>query len=210
MSGLQAHDRTWDPSLVEWGLDLPNRSGLDHRRDAARAYRRWSVMLRGRTCPSIEDLEPWGVAGPCDALLDLRVDSSDPHLVCVGGALLADCGRRRMKRLSDVPAGSFLSLLAGHHRRCASSRQPFAFEGEETASDGRSSAYRAILLPLSSDGETVDFIYGTISWHEPAGQEMEEAIWAELERSDATTAASCAGPLWPQLAEERRPALQSA
>ncbi len=209
MSGLQAFDQTRDP-LLEWGLDLPNRGGLDQKRGAERAYRRWTAMLRGRICPSIEDLEPAGVAGPRDMLMDLRHDATDPHLVCAGGALIADCGRRGMKQLSDVPAGSFLSLLAAHYRHVASTRHPVAFEGEEAASDGRSIAYRAMLLPLSSDGETVDFVYGTIGWHEAAGHEVEEAIWAEVERSEPPATASGVSPIWPQLAQHGQPALQSA
>ena len=115
-----------------------------------------------------------------------------------------------MKRLSDVPSGSFLSLLAGHYRQAASSRAPIAFEGEEAASDGRSSTYRAILLPLSSDGETVDFVHGTISWREPAAEDLEEAIWAEVERLGPPTAAPCRSPVWPQHGQEGRQALQSA
>ncbi len=210
MSGLQAYDEAADPVSAQWGLELPHSAGLDDRREAARAYRRWTALLRGRTCPSIEDLEPAGLAGPRDVLLDLRRDPCDPDLVCVGGALIADCGRRGMKRLSDVPSGSFLSLLAGYYRQAASSCAPIAFEGEEAASDGRSSTYRAILLPLSSDGETADFIHGTISWREPAGEDLEEAIWAEVERLEPPVAASCRSPIWPQLAQEGRQALQSA
>ncbi|HEV2078339.1 MAG TPA: hypothetical protein VGR19_00360 [Allosphingosinicella sp.] len=209
MSGLHAFEEARDP-LLEWGLDLPNRGGLDQRREADRAYRRWTAMLRGRICPSIEDLEPAGVAGPRDLLMDLRHDPSDPELVCAGGALIADCGRRGMRRLSDVPAGSFLSLLAAHCRHVTSTRHPIAFEGEEAASDGRSISYRAILLPLSSDGETVDFVYGTIGWHEAAGHEAEEAIWAEVERSQGPAVASGVSPIWPQLAGDGPQALQSA
>lgn len=210
MSGLHACGEAVDPPWTELGLELPHSAGFDEKRAVRRAYRRWTGMLRGRLCPSIEDLEPTGLAGPREVLLDLRRDPCDPDLVCVGGALIADCARRGMKRLAHVPAGSFLSLLAGHYRRAASSRAPVAFEGEEAASDGRSSSYRAILLPLSSDGETVDFVHGTISWREPAGRDLEEAIWAEVERSQPPAAASCRSPVWPQLTRDGPQPLQSA
>lgn len=210
MSGLRAYDRIPDPGSAALSPEPPRCAGMDERREVARAYRRWTAMLRGRLCPSIEDLEPSGVAGPREALFDLRRDPCDPDLVCVGGALIADCGRTGMKRLADVPSGSLLSLLAGHYRHAASSGSPIAFEGEEAASDGHSSTYRAILLPLSSDGHSVDFVYGTISWNEPAEQDLEEAIWAEVERSGPPAAATCQSPIWPRAAQEGRRELQSA
>lgn len=201
MSGLRAYEEEADLGAGELVLEMLLEAGLDDRRAHVRAYDRWIAMLRGRSCPSIEDLEPSGVAGPRDILIDLRRDETDPDLVCIGGALLADCGRRGMKRLSQVPRGSFLSLLTAHYRQVVFSRQPIAFEGEQEA-DGRASIYRGILLPLSSDGENVDFVHGTISWRELADAGLAAQIAMEVERSNAPAPRRCAGPVWPT-AQER-------
>jgi hypothetical protein len=152
----------------------------EDRRMQARAYAEWTAMLRGRACPSLEDLEATGLAGPCQLLLDLRQDAYDPEFVVIGGALLAECGLRQVSRLSNAPAGSFLSLLAAHYRQVAMSRYPLAFEGDNTSLRGHESSYRGMLLPLASDGVTVDFVYGIISWREGADAGLASGIEAEL------------------------------
>jgi len=43
--------------------------------------------------------------------------------------------------------------------------------------------YRGILMPFSSDGETIDFIYGVISWKEEASQAVSQALNAEIENA---------------------------
>jgi len=181
---------------ASFGLDLLLNRGLHDEQAHIRAYERWSDMLRGRACPSIEDLDGKDVAGPCDILLDLRWGGEDPQLVCVGGALLADCGKRGMKRVSEVPTGSFLALLTAHHPQAARSRLPIAFDGERRR-DEVAIGYRGILLPLSSDGEEVDFIYGTISWREPASPALASQIQRQAAQAATVRAAAPASPLWP-------------
>lgn len=197
MNALQAYEEETDLAAGEFAVEFLPQAGLDDRRAHVRAYDRWIGMLRGRACPSIEDLEPSGVAGPRDILIDLQRDEADPDLVCIGGALIADCGRRGMKRLSQVPRGSFLSLLTAHYRQVVFSRQPIAFEGEQDREDGRSSTYRGILLPLSSDGQKVDFVHGMISWREFADDGLAAQIAMEIEGADAPAPHHLMEPIWP-------------
>jgi len=183
MSQFPAYEDNAAPLAQEWELEVLPHAQFDDRRSNARAFEAWRDMLRGRICPSIEDLEPTGVAGPRDILIDLRGNCEDPALTCIGGALIAECGARGLKRVSQIPAGSFLALLAAHCRYAASTRHPIAFEGERGGEDGRSSFYRAILLPFSSDGEEVDFVQGRIGWRQAAEQDLSDGIREELERA---------------------------
>lgn len=183
MDGLRAYREdeleAGDLCLGQFAVDT------DDRRMHVRAYDHWVSILRGRACPSLEDLEPAGVAGPRQVLLDLRTNPRDPELTCIGGALIGECGARNIRRLSEIPRGSFLALLTAHYRHAALSRQPIAFEGEHVSLRGNDSFYRGVLLPLSSDGHDVDFVYGAISWREGAERALAAGIEAEVGRSEA-------------------------
>ena len=43
-------------------------------------------------------------------------------------------------------------------------RAPIGFEAEFDNQRGENICYRGILMPFSSDGDTIDFIYGVINW----------------------------------------------
>ena len=43
-------------------------------------------------------------------------------------------------------------------------RAPIGFEAEFANQREKTICYRGILMPFSSDGETIDFIYGVINW----------------------------------------------
>jgi hypothetical protein len=58
-------------------------------------------------------------------------------------------------------------------------RAPVGFEAEFENQRGTSICYRGILMPLSSDGDTIDFIYGVINW---------KKLTASRERSRRTPA----------------------
>jgi len=207
MSQVYAYDEDAPSVAEEWELEALLHSGLHDRRSMARAYRSWTGMLRGRACPSLEGLEPAGVAGPGDILIDFRRNGEDPELTCIGGALLAECGARGLKRLSQAPKGSFLALLAAHCRSAVVAGRALVLEGERAESDGRYTSYRAILLPFSSDGEEVDFVQGRISWRGLAGRDLSEQIREELEREHPCSPVACTTPIWPQVAALELPAV---
>jgi hypothetical protein len=70
--------------------------------------------------------------------------------------------------ISDVPSRSLLSRLTDHYLQIIANRAPIGFEAEFVNQRGASICYRGILMPLSSDGDTIDFIYGVINWKEAA------------------------------------------
>src|SRR3546814_16832473 len=56
--------------------------------------------------------------------------------------------------------------------------------------------YRGILMPLSSDGDTIDYIYGVINWKEVADQDTAAGIAREAYRAAASLASAEASPVW--------------
>ena len=193
MSRIHAfEDIAAEPILDEWELDALAHPRFDAADPVRRALRDWNAMRRGRPCPSIEDLEPVGVAGPNDVLIDLRSDRDDPHLACIGGALVAECGARGLARLSQVPQGSLLALLAADWREAEAARRPVGFAGERAGPDGQRGRYRAILMPFASDGERVDFVQGRIAWHDGASDNLCAALRHELERARSERPSSAA------------------
>jgi hypothetical protein len=69
-----------------------------------------------------------------------------------------------MRTISDVPSRSLLSRLTDHYMQIIANRAPVGFEAEFENQRGASICYRGILMPFSSDGDTIDFIYGVINW----------------------------------------------
>jgi hypothetical protein len=63
-----------------------------------------------------------------------------------------------------------LSRLTDHYMQIIANRSPVGFEAEFENPHGNTICYRGILMPFSSDGESIDFIYGVINWkHVDAG-----------------------------------------
>ena len=63
-----------------------------------------------------------------------------------------------------MPSRSLLSRLTDHYMQIIANRAPVGFEAEFVNQRGETICYRGILMPFSSDGDTIDFIYGVINW----------------------------------------------
>jgi hypothetical protein len=152
---------------VEPQEDIASAIGADERRMHVRAYNYWCSLLDGRDYPSIEDLEPDSIQdfGPHSVLLDFTEGSENPATPYVGTAIREECGiGDDIKTISDVPGRSLLSRLTDHYMQIIANRAPVGFEAEFVNQRGRTICYRGILMPFSSDGDTIDFIYGVINW----------------------------------------------
>src|SRR3954466_3458615 len=76
-----------------------------------------------------------------------------------------ECGRDDgMRTIGDVPSRSLLSRLTDHYLQIIANRAPIGFEAEFVNQREKNICYRGILMPFSSDGDTIDFIYGVINW----------------------------------------------
>jgi len=158
--------------------------GADERRMHVRAYNHWCSLLDGRDYPSIEDLEPDSIQdfGPHSVLLDFTEGSDNPATPYIGTAIREECGLvDDIKSIADVPGRSLLSRLTDHYMQIIANRAPVGFEAEFVNQRSRSICYRGILMPFSSDGDTIDFIYGVINWKDVGeAAEIPQVIRATL------------------------------
>ena len=146
---------------------LPLGVGTDERRMQVRAYNYWASLLEGRDFPSIEDLDSGDVLDFSDhsVLLDFTSDPHDPATSFIGTAIRAECALGpEVRTIADVPARSLLSRLTDHYLQIIANRAPIGFEAEFTNQRDHDICYRGILMPFSSNGEKIDFIYGVINW----------------------------------------------
>ncbi|HEU5481470.1 MAG TPA: hypothetical protein VFU80_00040 [Sphingomicrobium sp.] len=141
--------------------------GSDERRMHVRAYNYWVSLLDGRDYPSVEDLNPADLVdfAPHSVLLDFTSDREIPLTPYIGAAIREECDiADEVHTIADVPSRSLLSRLTDHYMQIIANRAPVGFEAEFVNQRGESLCYRGILMPFSSDGETIDFIYGVINW----------------------------------------------
>jgi hypothetical protein len=162
--------------------------GSDERRMHVRAYNYWVSLLDGRDYPSVEDLDPAKLVefAPHSLLLDFTGDRANPSTPYIGEAIRTECGiDDEVATIADVPSRSLLSRLTDHYLQIIANRAPVGFEAEFVNQRGDTLCYRGILMPFSSDGETIDFIYGVINWK--VGQSSVDAATAaaELRKLDA-------------------------
>ena len=170
MDGYREHPSDFDLPAQEPSpapADVAAAIGTDERRMHVRAYNYWVSLLDGRDFPSIEDLDPGHVAdfSSHSVLLDFTCSRDNPAIPYVGGAIRDECALDdTMGTIADVPSRSLLSRLTDHFMQIIANRAPVGFEAEFESPAGVTLCYRGILMPFSSDGETIDFIYGVINW----------------------------------------------
>ncbi|PZT88515.1 MAG: hypothetical protein DI637_07670 [Citromicrobium sp.] len=191
--GAHEAEEHYDDGVEHSDADLgppPSPVGQDERRMQVRAYNHWSALLGERTIPDIEDLEPAELEdfGPYSVLLDFSVGSEDPAVRFVGAKLRDECAvDGPLDRLSDVPARSLLSRITDHYLQIIANQAPIGFEAEFVNHRDIAVLYRGILLPYSSDGDTIDFVFGVINWKELADARTADELLLEIDKSLAET-----------------------
>ena len=181
-------------------VEAPPAIGQDERRMHVRAYNFWAGLLGDRLFPSIEDLSPEtdDDFGPNSVLLDFTDGMENPGIQFLGRSLRDECGiDASITAVADVPARSLLSRITDHYLQIIANQSPIGFEAEFVNQRGVTIMYRGILLPFSTDDETIDFIYGVINWKEIAADAVQREI--EDEVSGAMLSApvrTIAGPVW--------------
>ena len=179
MDGLSGYPSDYDDAVeaaVE-GHDVAAAIGADERRMHVRAYNHWVSLLDGRDYPSIEDLDPASITdfAPNSVLLDFTGGRDNPATPYIGAAIRAECDiADDVTQIDKVPSRSLLSRLTDHYMQIIANRAPVGFEAEFVNQRGSAICYRGILMPFSSDGDTIDFIYGVINWKD-VGEPVEVA-----------------------------------
>ena len=151
-----------------------------------RAYNHWASLLDNRNFPSIEDLDPQDLPdfGPYSVLLDFTGGIENPAIQFLGAKLGLECGTDgEITTLSDVPARSLLSRITDHYMQILANQAPIGFEAEFVNQREQTILYRGILLPFSSDDDTIDFIYGVINWKELADQQTTDELMLEIDQA---------------------------
>jgi hypothetical protein len=164
-------------------IDPPPPVEGDERRMHVRAYNHWVSLLRGRQFPSIADLDPAGNTdfGAHSVVLDFSRGVEKPAIAFLGKALARECDLQQgAHELEEVPPRSLLSRLTDHYMQIIANRAPVGFEAEFQSARGAQTAYRGILMPFSSDDESIDFIFGVINWKEVASSVETDGILAQL------------------------------
>ena len=177
----------WAPGEDDADRELPpSPVGQDERRMQVRAYNHWASLLADRNLPSIEDLDPESLPdfGPFSVLLDFTNGIEDPAVRYLGAELAVECDAPSgIAQLSDVPARSLLSRITDHYMQILANQAPIGFEAEFVNQRGTTILYRGILLPYSSDDDTIDFIYGVINWKQMADQLTSDELLLEIDQA---------------------------
>ncbi len=170
-------------------IEAPPLVSTDERRMQVRAYNFWTSHLHEKNYPCIEELDPDSVDDfkGYSVLLDFTSGIENPSIQYLGEELRIECGLEEdITYLDQVPARSLLSRITDHYLQIIANRAPIGFEAEFVNDRGLNIMYRGILLPYSSDDDTIDFIYGVINWKEAAETSFAHAL--ELEVEDALAA----------------------
>jgi hypothetical protein len=190
------------PPAREPRMDPPPAIGTDERRMHVRAYNFWVSLLQGRPFPATASIDPSHVRdfGDHGVMLDFSDGPADPAIRYLGTALRAESGiEGPIERISQVPGRSLLSRLTDHYLEIIANRAPIGFEAEFVNARGNNTLYRGILMPFSSDGVSIDHVYGVINWKELA--DPSTAMILAIQVGDAIDKApppsrKTAAPLW--------------
>ena len=184
MDGFREYPSEFDQSTAAEAsaADVAAAIGTDERRMHVRAYNYWVSLLDGRDFPSIEDLEPENLQdfSAHSVLLDFTCGRENPAMPYIGAEIREECGLNDdMRTTAQVPSRSLLSRLTDHYMQIIANRAPIGFEAEFVNQREENICYRGILMPFSSDGDAIDFIYGVINWKN-VGDTADDAVLPAL------------------------------
>lgn len=173
-------------------LDTFKEISPAERRRHATVFNYWLSIRGNRQFPPIRDLDPLEIsdAGPCSVLLEVMGGGDDADIRHLGHALKDG---PKVDRISEAPRPSLLACIAKQLPIVASSRQPIAFEDEFPSGDSKAHCW-VTLLPFSSTGQWIDYVYGFVSLKgaEASEEEAQAEETAETVDQSADDAAELA------------------
>ena len=137
----------------------------------------WLSIRGDKDFPPLHDLDPLEIsdAGPCSILLELISGGQDAEIRHLGDALNEFCNSTR---IIDAPNPSILHSIARKLPIVAISRDILAYEDDFSGVAGRTRCW-VTLLPLSSCGSWVDYVYAFVSVETAASKAAEAAAPSE-------------------------------
>ncbi|WP_309662777.1 hypothetical protein [Sphingomonas sp.] len=167
-SDMHAADQSATDSLLNAlkTIDPSNRS----RHASVLDY--WLSIRGDREFPPLHDLDPLKLsdAGPGSALLELIGGGEDAEIRHLGETLKMDV---TVERIIDAPSPSILSCIAKKLSIVAISRNYLAFEDQFLTADSVTRCW-VTLLPLSSAGAWVDYVYAFVTFDTVAAEAIVE------------------------------------
>ena len=156
--GMKAVD---DSTAAEALLSAFEDIAASERRKHATVFNYWLSIRGDRHFPPIRDLDPLEIsdAGPFSLLLELIGGGEDADIRHLGQAIKAGVNA---ERIGEAPKASLLSCIARQLTAVSSKRQAIAFVDEFSA-DGANTRCWVTLLPFSSTGTYVDYVYGFVT-----------------------------------------------
>ena len=177
-TGIQAGEQ----ALATQGLFSSFKTiGDEERSRHSAVYDYWLAIRRTREFPSIRELDPLQISDACPSsvLLELVSGGEDAEIRHIGETLKADV---MVERIAEAPRSSLLACIASKLAIVAISRDALAFEDEYETEAGPARC-RVTLLPFSSTGPWVDYVYGFVTSESAPGEvdEAPEAVAIEVE-----------------------------
>ena len=158
VAGMEAGEQPAAEALLDAFRTIDDAERQKH--EAVLNY--WLSIRGSRELPPLRDLDPLEIsdAAPSSALLELIGGGEDADIRHLGERLRS---KGEADRISQAPRPSLLSSIARKLSIVAVSRNFLAFEDEFSA-DGEKTHCWVTLLPLSSAGAWVDYVYAYVSF----------------------------------------------
>ena len=154
----------------------------------------WLSIRGDKEFPPLHDLDPLEMsdAAPCSILLELLSGGQDAEIRHLGDALKDDV---TVQRVIDAPNPSLLASIARKLPIVAISRDFLAYEDNFSNADGLTRCW-ITLLPLSSCGSWVDYVYAFVTLDKASTGAAKPAV-EDLPEAVAET------PVEPEIVEEQ-------
>lgn len=158
-----------DTASAQWPLTPPTIVRADgvERRANSRALKYWKEIAAPRRFPSREQITRETAGDLFDNLFIVEVGpTSDSYkYVQVGNILIAGLGHDPTGKTvaSAIPGGLGTRTLF-FHQAAVGLKGPVDDAGSWTRTDGSQILYRSILLPLSDDQQTINYLLGAFSF----------------------------------------------
>ena len=154
------------PKLATWLKSDSKPASHSDKRLANRFLRYWESVRGDKDFPLISELnlDAVGEFVPYTFNLDLSADRDNPKFRFIGRQLIRDCGGDVTNQGTNaLLPQSCLARAIERRGEVVSEGKPCMISDEFVNAEGNKVLYRAVMLPFSSTGETIDFIIGAIN-----------------------------------------------
>jgi chromosome partitioning protein len=136
------------------------------RRLASRFLNYWESLRGSNGLPLISDLnfDVMGEFVPYAFNLDLTTGADDPKVCFLGRQLARECGGDITNQgISRLLPQSLLARAIERRGEVVSEGKPCLISDDYINAEGDKVLYRAVMMPFSTTGDTIDFIIGAIN-----------------------------------------------